>query len=598
VCTCDDGFTGDGTTCTADNPDDPCAGDTDCAVDATCIPTEEGYTCECNPGLVGDGTSCTAPNPSCGDLTFEGECNGATLRYCGDEGPVEVDCSAGQDANGQPLACHLVSSDYGYDCIEASFTGGCGDISAEGSCADAVLSYCESQESGNVVTVACADDGLVCVVTEGTADCVPAGASGCGNVTASGTCDGATAVYCQDYAVVSQDCGATGEVCGRSDADFRCVAPSVASGSSTVTGSFVFEKKTLSQGGLGAVTTKPVRGALVTVRLASDDSKIAQDYTGLDGSFTISFEAFGDVYVLVTAEGKPGVHNQSVRDCPMEDCGGIGNIYGAASAPFTPAAASDIGETKITVARGVAGAFNIFDLYSNGADFAKANFGRYPPALNVQWKAGSNTPGGTSYFSGSEATISILGTPDDTDEFDDPVLLHEYGHYLEFYLSHSDSPGGSHDGSPTDPRLAWGEGYGTYVGCAIAGGPIYIDTSAAGATVTDIRIAGNDFLASLDEPKGMRQLVSEFLISQILWTISTGPNGEGGKGDGPTFDVLANYFTALASPNQGRGVEGVELVDFLDGWFCKGHGDKPFIESIVTGTAKFPYDYDGPASCN
>ena len=93
----------------------------------------------------------------------------------------------------------------------------------------------------------------------------------------------------------------------------------------------------------------------------------------------------------------------------------------------------------------------------------------------------------------------------------------------------------------------------------------------------------------------MKQLLGEYLVCEILWKISRGPDGSDGKGDAPIFDVLGNYF-----PSDGmvdRGVEGVDLVDFLDGWFCRGHGDQPYIENIVNTIAGFPYDFDGPSSC-
>ena len=223
--------------------------------------------------------------------------------------------------------------------------------------------------------------------------------------------------------------------------------------------------------------------------------------------------------------------------------------------------------------------------------------GRTPPAVTVEWLAGSGTAGGTSYFSGFDGKIYVLGGDDDTDEYDTPVLLHEYGHYLEYYLSRSDSPGGDHDGSKTDPRLAWGEGYGTYVGCAIGDSPIYVDTTAAGVSVTDARIAGDDYLADLDARQGDRQLMSEYLILQILWAISQGRDDLPGLGHAPTFDVLANYFTSFDEPPAGRGVDGVELVDFLDGWFCRQHGERPLIELVIGDMAQFPYDYAGPENC-
>ncbi len=615
TCECNAGFSGDGTTCTLDGEScDPDAEENACAY--TCLPLDagggvcvdvceedaqcpQGWRCDTELAPEGEPGLCL-PNAACGELTSAGECDGSVLRYCGYEGPLAIDCAEADDGTGQALACRFLSDDVGYDCVSAAFTGGCGEVTFDGNCNGTVLTYCESQENGNVVTVDCADGGLTCVTDAGgNSDCAPSGASGCGNVTSGGTCDGTTATWCEDYEVKTADCADSSQICGGDGDTFRCVTPLAGGGASSVSGSFVFQKKALSSNGLGALSNQPARNALVTVRKASDNARLAEGYTGQDGSFSLQFEASEEVYVLVTAQGEPGKHNHVVRDCPMDDCAdGLGNIYGARSANFSPSASGDLGETAITVASGNAGAFNIHDVFVRGADFAKANMGRYPPMVIVQWRSGQATAGGTSYFTGENSRIYILGGAADTDEFDDPVLLHEYGHYLEHHLSRADSPGGAHDGSPTDPRLAWGEGYGTYVGCAIADTPLYIDTSAAGASLTDVRSAGSEYPAQLNDPKGMKQLLSEHLISQILWTIAMGPDGANGKSHTSTFDVLANYFTSFTTPSQGRGVAGVELVDFLDGWFCKQHGDRPFIQGIINETAKFPYDYAGPATCN
>jgi hypothetical protein len=54
-CECDEGWEGDGFTCTDINE---C--DTDpCDENATCTNTDGSYECSCNPGFVGDGTSCS-----------------------------------------------------------------------------------------------------------------------------------------------------------------------------------------------------------------------------------------------------------------------------------------------------------------------------------------------------------------------------------------------------------------------------------------------------------------------------------------------------------------------------------------------------------
>nr|HPI41570.1 hypothetical protein [Pseudobdellovibrionaceae bacterium] len=56
----------------------------------------------------------------------------------------------------------------------------------------------------------------------------------------------------------------------------------------------------------------------------------------------------------------------------------------------------------------------------------------------------------------------------DTDHFDNSVILHEYGHFLEDVYGKSESPGGSHNGDfIIDPRLAWSEGWANYIQASI-----------------------------------------------------------------------------------------------------------------------------------
>lgn len=103
--------------------------------------------------------------------------------------------------------------------------------------------------------------------------------------------------------------------------------------------------------------------------------------------------------------------------------------------------------------------------------------------VTVYWKAGFNpytyfnytTP--LSFYSPGERKLYILGGVSgnvksaDTDHFDDSVILHEYGHFLEDVYGSSQSPGGSHTGNfVIDARLAWSEGWANYFQGAVLTG--------------------------------------------------------------------------------------------------------------------------------
>jgi hypothetical protein len=103
---------------------------------------------------------------------------------------------------------------------------------------------------------------------------------------------------------------------------------------------------------------------------------------------------------------------------------------------------------------------------------------------------------GTSFYR-EDNKLFLLGMQDvDTEEFDDHVIVHEWGHYFEDTLSRSDSIGGPHAiGDRLDVRVAFSEGFATaYSGMALEsaqycdtqgpsqahGFPIDIENQAAG----------------------------------------------------------------------------------------------------------------------
>jgi hypothetical protein len=70
----------------------------------------------------------------------------------------------------------------------------------------------------------------------------------------------------------------------------------------------------------------------------------------------------------------------------------------------------------------------------------------------------------------------------DTEEFDDHVIVHEWGHYFEDNFARSDSTGGPHGiGDRLDARLAFGEGWATAFSGIALENPIYCDTGPAGS---------------------------------------------------------------------------------------------------------------------
>lgn len=158
-----------------------------------------------------------------------------------------------------------------------------------------------------------------------------------------------------------------------------------------------------------------------------------------------------------------------------------------------------------------AGAFNILDQIYKAQDYlrtktANCNSGPYQdcvpfnayttshlvytywtPGLSPGVYYGSSRP--ISYYLTGQSQLFIGGgengntVDSDMDHFDNSVIIHEYGHFIEDHFGNPDSPGGGHDGeSVIDPRLAWGEGWADFFQAAVlfpntGMRPVYRDTS-------------------------------------------------------------------------------------------------------------------------
>jgi hypothetical protein len=72
----------------------------------------------------------------------------------------------------------------------------------------------------------------------------------------------------------------------------------------------------------------------------------------------------------------------------------------------------------------------------------------------------------------------VLGLQNnDTDEYDQHVLVHEFQHFLEDAISRSDTPGGSHPlGVRLDMRLAFSEGFANAFSAMVLGNTLYSDS--------------------------------------------------------------------------------------------------------------------------
>jgi hypothetical protein len=167
------------------------------------------------------------------------------------------------------------------------------------------------------------------------------------------------------------------------------------------------------------------------------------------------------------------------------------------------------------------------------------------PQLTVNWSTNNVAAGGdqsmgqivTSNYDGN-SNLWILGDANsDTDEYDDHIIVHEWGHFFEDKFSRSDSIGGPHSaGDSLDIRVAFGEGWGNALSAIATDNPIYFDTAGNNQSTGWFMDIEN---ASPQNPGWF----SEASIQRILYDLYDN-NNEGSDnlslGFGPIFDAMVD----------------------------------------------------------
>ena len=156
----------------------------------------------------------------------------------------------------------------------------------------------------------------------------------------------------------------------------------------------------------------------------------------------------------------------------------VGNVHVyRVSEAITPITEANATRNSMIRQEDGSGAFNIMVTLTRMLPLYLAYGGKvtdYP--LKADWEFGKyakDTDYATSFL--YEGIISVGGNPMDPDEFDDSVLLHEFGHLLLDRTGAVITGSGDHDGSPISPNFAFSEGYSTYLGQRVVGNLMYCD---------------------------------------------------------------------------------------------------------------------------
>ena len=418
---------------------------------------------------------------------------------------------------------------------------------------------------------------------------------------------GATEVHQGVFTPGSDDYGSAGS--GVTVAEFSNEACE-----STLRGRVQYEDRTFDEDGFSANSWLPVRSGLVVLERASDGEVLGTTSTDRAGRYELQFSNLEptDLIVKVSSRTDPA---DGLRDIQIMNHPKFKQLYVVSSPPFQHDPEVTLLEMDIAVpVEQGAGAFNVFDVVVAGHDLVRRMTGRELGELLGFWATGADTTD-TLYcsqyfydlgFCTELGALSVQGKDSDRDEYDDMVILKEFFKLVLERTSQDDNPGGPHDGTRDEPTQAWSEGVSTFFAADVIGTPYFVDSRPLGVyLVTDLETMPSPFAfetaadAGGDAPT-MSGAVSEDLVAAVLWDLADAPvtevfDGVHGERSG-IFDSVFGYF------NKGpgftdRGVAGVDLVDFLDGWFCRGWGHKLEVQDIVVFHRGFPYDFSGPLAC-
>ena len=327
----------------------------------------------------------------------------------------------------------------------------------------------------------------------------------------------------------------------------------------------------------GATQSRPIRGATVQLVDGNNDSNVLDTSRTNDaGDYSFNNVAANtDVRIRVRAElkqsGSPG-WDVEIRDNTSQTGSDLAQrplyvvqwaSFGTGTAHISDAdftATTGWGGSSYTGTRSAAPLAILDQIYSGiQAIIAERPTEVFSP-LDAFWSinntltspldidAGELT---ASFYRSDIDSLFLLGDASvDTEEFDDHVTMHEWGHYFEDVFSRSDSIGGPHTiGQSLDARLAFGEGFATALAAIVLDEQQYCDTSVAGTS-------GGFGLSTENENGGQQGWMNEMSVATFiydLWDTDVDGSDNRSIGFGPILDTMmgpqasTNSLTTLFS---------------------------------------------------
>lgn len=371
--------------------------------------------------------------------------------------------------------------------------------------------------------------------------------------------------------------------------------------SRVATGRVRYQDRTFDRTGFGAHQWRILEGAVVELRRLQTNEVIGSGVTDRDGYYRIPFPAdIPGFVVAVKAQSDP---DEGLRDIKVFDHPKFKRLYEVTSPPIiiTPVQETVNQDMDISVEQ-KSGAFNVFDVLREGYDLVRLANGRELGELRAFWMTGADTTD-TIYCSPflydtgvctELQSVSVQGKDTDRDEFDDMVILKEFFKFALTKLGRDSHPGGNVDGRRDDQRRAWSEGVAEFFASDTLSSRYFVNSRPFGVyVVDDLEGMPSPFAIAIKDAE-----ISPYLVSAFLWDLADSNNEEWDPVDrlrDGIYDVLFTYFPS--DDYTDRGAEGVDLSDFLDGWFCRDWGDQESVRMLLVDHYAFDYGFDGPSGC-
>jgi PKD repeat protein len=337
-----------------------------------------------------------------------------------------------------------------------------------------------------------------------------------------------------------------------------------------VSGRITFERVPFSTAlGSGLDYTRtfeaPAREIEVELLLASSQAVLATTATDTSGNYTFTTTPNTDVIVRAKAltrhtgvGGRPASWDLRVRNNTNGNA-----LYVLDSSSFNTGVVSQTRNLNAATGWGggfagvytgvrAAAPFAVLDTLYSAVQFviAQGDSGVQLPALNAFWSE-RNVPtdgdvsqgqiGTTAYYPTSTVGIApgiyVLGAAsNDTDEFDQHIIAHEFQHYLEDTLSRADTVGGDHSlNERLDMRVAFSEGYANAFSAMVLNDPLYRDSFGTAQ--------GTDFHFSVESTTTSTPgWYNEASVHRIVWDLFDTAN-DGADTVSVGYAPMHNVFT-------------------------------------------------------